>query len=290
MWLHGLWRRALHGRWAVSPNTMLSTLADAALLLVAEYEGLQSGFCAVDTNMGASAGLTLILVEPTRQLHGVGTGLLNQAERTLRELKVQRLLLGAGNNNYFWPGLPEEQGKVWSFFREHGFKEEGTSEDLIQDLRGFTTPEWVKARLASSCSVLRVAQPPDQRRIEAFERLHFPSWASYFDSEMRRGDYNNILLAEDATGNVVGTLLLRHNPQHPWTALEGKQIGTLNTLGVTPERQGQGIGLALTAAAMEELRKRGNSHCFVQWTGLTEWYGKLGAKTWAKYQMASKPL
>ena len=38
--------------------------------------------------------------------------------------------------------------------------------------------------------------------------------------------------------------------------MSGRQVGTLNTLGVAPERQGQGIGLALAAGAMGHLRER----------------------------------
>ncbi len=289
-WLHGLWHRTLHGRWAVSLEAMMGTLANAALLLVAECEGLRSGFCAVDTDQEAVAGLTLLLVEPAKQSYGVGTELLSQAEKKLKESDIHRLTLGAGTGDYFWPGLPVEQEKAWSFFRDRGFVEEESSEDLIQDLQDFTPPEWVAARLASSCSVLRIAEAAHQSRIAAFEKLQFPAWASYFNNEMKHGGFSNILLAQNSDGGILGTLLLRHNTPTPWTVMDGKQMGTLNTLGVTPERQGQGIGLALTAMAMEVLRQRGCSHCFIQWTGLTEWYGKLGAKTWAKYCMASKLL
>ena len=289
-WLYGLWHRAMHGRWAVSLRAMVSTLADAALLLVAEREGLRSGFCAVNTHPGATAGLTVLLVEPTRQLSGVGTELLNRAEKKLKELSIHRLTLGAGNGDYFWPGLPVEQEEAWSFFRERGFVEEDASEDLILDLKGFSTPDWVAARLASSCSLLRIAEPAHHSGIAAFETLRFPAWATYFENEMKQGGYGNILLAQSPNGSVLGTLLMRHDTPTPWTAMDGKKMGTLNTLGVAPDHQGQGIGLALTAEAMDILRTRGCSHCFIQWTGLTEWYGKLGATTWAKYHMASKLL
>lgn len=289
-WLHGLWHQALHGRWAISLEAMLSTLEDAALLLVAECDGLRRGFCAVDARRGGSAGLTLLLVEPASQRHGVGTELLSRAEEKLKHLGVHKLTLGAGNGDYFWPGLPEEQGRSSSFFRQRGFVEEESSEDLIQDLQDFETPDWAAERLASSSSVIRIAEPAYERKIAAFERLHFPAWSAYFENEMNQGGYSNILLALGSSHGILGTLLIRHDTPVPWIAMDGKQMGTLNTLGVAPERQRQGIGLALTARALEILRRRGCSHCFIQWTGLTEWYGKLGATTWAHYRMASKLL
>ena len=61
-WLHRLWHRTMHKRWAIPLAAMLSRIGDAALLLVAESDGLQSGFCAVDSDGGGSAALTLLLV------------------------------------------------------------------------------------------------------------------------------------------------------------------------------------------------------------------------------------
>ena len=289
-WLHGLWHRTMHGRWAISLGAMLARLADTTLLLVAECEGLRSGFCAVDSHQRGLAGLTLLLVEPTKQRHCVGTGLLDHAEEKLLELGVDRVTLGAGNGDYFWAGLPQEQREAWTFFRERGFVEEEPSSDLIQTLEHFATPVWVTERLAVSHSVLRVADRSHQHGIATFEMLHFPAWATYFQNEMEQGGHNNVLIAQNLDGAILGTLLMRHDNPVPWTVMLGKQVGTLNTLGVAPELQGQGIGLALAARAMEILHQRGCSHCFIQWTGLTEWYGKLGAQTWAQYQMASKLL
>lgn len=289
-WLHGLWHRALHGRWAISLRAMLSKLAGAALLQVAEYGGLPSGFCAIQRNQGGAAGLTLLLVEPTKQHHGIGTDLLNRAEELLRNLGIQRLTLGSGGGDYFWPGVPAEQRQSCSFFRRYGFVEEEDSEDLILGTEDFVNPDWVAARLASSGAMLRLGKLADRDEVMAFERLHFLSWAAYFENEMDQGRYSNILLAQGADDTILGTLLLGHDPSLSWDSMRDKRVGTLNTLGVSPTRQGQGIGLALTSRAMEILRMRGCSHCLIQWTGLGEWYGKLGAETWAHYHMASKTL
>ena len=289
-WLYGLWQRTMHLRWAISLRAMLTKLANTTLLLVAECEGLQSGFCAVDSHQKGYAGLTLLLVEPTSQRHGIGTGLMDRVEEKLSESGVHRLTLGAGDGDYFWPGLPREQGEAWSFFQERGFVEEESSADLIQSLEDFATPAWIEERSSASRPVFHVAERTHQHGIAAFEQLHFPAWATYFQNEMEQDRHSNILLAQGLDGAILGTLLMKHDNSVPWTVMLEKRVGTLNTLGVAPEFQGRGIGLALAARAMEILRQRGCSHCFIQWTGLTEWYGKLGAQSWAQYQMASKLL
>lgn len=289
-WLHDLWHRTMHGRWAISLQAMLHTISNAALVLVAECEGKRSGLCAVDSQRGHVAGLILLLVEPARQRCGVGAELMTRVETSLRDRNVRRLTLGAGNGDYFWPGLPEEQKEALCFFKRLGFQEEEASDDLIQKLEDFRTPDWVANRLTTSGATLRVAEPAQNAQISAFEKKHFPAWTPYFENEMEQGGYKNILFAKAPDGGVLGTILLKHEALIPWTDTNDRMIGTLNTLGVAPQQQGQGIGLALTAGAMDHLRRRGCSHCLIQWTGLSDWYGKLGAERWAHYHMASKVL
>ena len=290
IWLHGLWHRTMHERWAISLEAMSKTLADSLLLLIAECNGLACGFCAVASHRKQTAGLTVLLVEPARQNCGIGSELVMRVEKELVDRNIRKLALGAGDGDYFWPGLPDEQSNTLSFFRERGFVEEEASEDLIQELADFHTPSWVSTRLASSGSLIYVAEPTDRNLLISFERQHFPAWAPFFESEMEHGSYANILFARGLDGEVLGTVLLRHDSAIPWSLTSGTRIGTLNTLGVAPDKRGQGVGLALTAGAMKHLRKRGCSHCLIQWTGLTEWYGKLGAKRWARYHMAFKNL
>lgn len=289
-WLHALWHRTMHSRWALSKKALLSIVSNAALLLVAERDGLQSGICAIDSEQGSIAGLILLLVEPAKQRCGIGTSLMHEVERRLRGRSVHRLTLGAGDGDYFWPGLPQEQVEALHFFRAFGFVEHEASADLIQDLTHFRTPEWVLSRLADSGTTLCLAESARTEEIAAFEQEYFPAWSAFFENEMRHGCHCNILLAQGPDGKVRGTTLLKREAVIPWIDIHGTQVGTLNTLGVAPESQGQGIGLALTAGAMEHLKNAGCSHCLIQWTGLNEWYGKLGAKPWAQYRMLFKSL
>lgn len=290
IWLHGLWQRTMNRRWALSCEAMLRTLVNIPLLLVAECEGLRSGFCAVDWRQGKVAALILLLVEPARQRCGIGTGLLRKAEAILKVGGVRRLNLGAGEGDYFWPGLPQEQTAAWSFFTSHGFSEEESSEDLIQALDNFQIPAWVAARQLTTGTTLHLSERSDTSAILAFERRYFPAWASYFEGETKQGRYGNILFVQGADRRILGTVLVKEHAPVLWQATRETQVGTLNTLGVVPEKQGQGIGMTLTAGAMEHLRDCGCSSCFIQWTGLADWYGKLGAHLWAHYCMASKSL
>lgn len=289
-WLHALWHRTFHARWAISYQAMLDILSGASMLHVAEKNGRRSGFCAGDSQTGHSAGLLLLLVDPALQHRGIGTGLYRLLERKVLERKHRQLNVGAGAGDYFWPGIPAEHDGAWLFFNQLGFQEQEHSEDLVLSLDEFVTPPWVLARQAASGTTLHSADPVRTAELLTFEQEHFPAWLPYFKNELGQGNYRNVLFAQGKDAAISGTLLMRHDTVNPWLKDAGRQTGTLNTLGVAPDRQGQGIGLALTAGAMEQLRQRGCSSCYIQWTGLTEWYGKLGAKPWASYRMAAKTL
>ena len=101
---------------------------------------------------------------------------------------------------------------------------------------------------------------------------------------------DQILVAQDADGEVVGTLLVDVNIPRRWSKDENLCVGSINALGVAPKNRQHGIGLALTARAMELLQERGCAKCYIQWTGLAAWYGKLGTSVWARYRMAKKSL
>ena len=289
-WLHALWHNALDRRWALSREAILAILANHRLL-VAETEGRRSGFCAVD--LSHRAALTVLLVEPFEQRRGIGTAMLMHAENTLISFGARQLTLGAAEGDYFWPGLPVEQSNALPFFEHHGFvrnTQDEPCEDLIQRLDTFRTPAMVTDRLASTNAFIQVADRTRRDEINSFERRHFPAWAPHFESEMQQQNYADILVAVAPDRTILGTILLKAETAIPWSALVGQGVGALNTLGVDPRHQGQGIGLALTAAAMLQLQQRGCSHCFVQWTGLAAWYAKLGTEPWAEYLMAYKPL
>lgn len=172
-WLHELWHRTMPGRWSLSMEAMLEVLSSTSLLLVAEAEGARLGLCAVDSSQGAFAGLILLLIEPSHQRLGIGTALITRMETILSEQNIRRLKLGAGRSSYFWPGLPAELSRTWPFFAKRGFTEEEPSEDLVQALVDFRTPDWVGGRLLSSGISLRLAEPILREQIIAFENTNF---------------------------------------------------------------------------------------------------------------------
>ncbi|MGI4758556.1 MAG: GNAT family N-acetyltransferase [Janthinobacterium lividum] len=279
-------------RWSVSGAVLQSVLSETKLVLVAERHGSPVGIGAVDYDFSGEAGLVLLIVDPAHQKTGIGASLLRSLEERLRSLQVRVLRLGAVSTaTYLWPGLPSEMEAAWPFFERRGWMLEEACADLVQDLAGFTPPEWIHESLAGSRVVLQLANPAGRSSVAAFEAANFPAWAEYFNGDERLPDGDGrILVAQSCDGEILGTLLMDAKIPRRWSADDNLRVGSINALGVLPSRQRQGIGLALAAKAMEVLRDRGCSKAYIQWTGLTAWYGKLGTSVWARYYMAKKPL
>lgn len=290
-WLHELWQETMGPRWSISPLELQKKLSGVTLGLVAEEEGTPVGFCAVGYREKGPAGLLLLLVKPAYQRRGIGSLLLDRQEARLRANGVDRLNAGFGNNgDYFWPGVPADVVSAGRFLTKHGWEDHEPSFDLVQELGEYCTPAWVYNRLKTTAVSFRLAGPALREKILDFEQSRFPAWAEFFRNAMAESEYQNILLALDSEETVVGALILRAHVPAVWDVDREARFGTLNLLGVTPGEQGKGIGIALAAKAFEILRERQCRVCYVQWTGLVNWYGKLGATTWAEYRMRSKNL
>lgn len=290
-WAHQLWHRSFDPKWYLQRAELGKRLTAATVTLVAERNGLPIGVCAVGYKRTEPAGLLLIMVEPSFRNLGFGRRLLTQVEEDLRTRGVRQFNLGFGSaGGYFWPGAPEDQLSAWSFFCNNGWNERERSFDLFQDLRYYRTPSWVHGRLAEIGISLSLSSAEDTQEIVSFERSQFPVWAPHFEQTIRDARYLNILLARTKEDRIVGSLLLEAEEPILWNSNLGERCGSLSVLGVAADQQGHGIGSALAARAMEIVQERGGTGCYIQWTGLVDWYGKLGAKIWGEYRMSSKQL
>ena len=290
-WLHGLWQRTMDRRWSISLPNLQKILSEASSSLVAEEAGTPVGFCAAGYRDRGPAGILILLVEPAFQRRGIASVLLETQEARLKASGIHRLNVGFGNEgDYFWPGIPMDAISAKHFFANRGWDEDEPSFDLVRHLGHYSTPSWVYDRLSTAGVHLRLAEPTYREKIMAFERYWFPHWAKFFQNAMANSEHHNVLFALDSENSVAGAVILKANVPALWNSDFGTAFGTLNVLGVNPNQQGKGIGIALAAKAMEILKERQCRACYIQWTGLVEWYGKLGATVWAEYRMSSKIL
>lgn len=291
-----LWRGCLSSRWAVTPAwfrrvTVVSTSRPGDLLL-AEQAGHAIGFALTQVGQGAEPGGSILAlgVLPEFRRRGVGRALHTAALAQLRARGALNACLGSGAGQYFWPGVPLDGSAAWNFFQALGWQDQEHSFDLVRSLDDYHTPAWVGERVAGLDVDFVSAEGADAADVLAFIAAEETGWVGAYSAYLAGGKAADVLLARRrADGEIVAACLLEDAAQR-WA---GCFPGPLAAPGcfVTAERwQGQGIGMALVARACELLQARGCKTCFIGWTWLVDWYGKLGFAVWQENVMSCRVL
>jgi predicted N-acetyltransferase YhbS len=69
-----------------------------------------------------------------------------------------------------------------------------------------------------------------------------------------------------------------------------KPWGQLGSIGISADRRGVGFGAALLDAGLRRLHNNGVNGCVIDWTTLTDFYGKFGFAPYRSYVMLGRSL
>jgi GNAT superfamily N-acetyltransferase len=259
--------------------------ADGAEPGGAESGGGRAGGGA-DRDGAPTSSLRFIAVAPDERRRGIATRLVEHALGDLRRRGVRRVAVGSGAGPYIWPGVPLDRPDAVGFFDALGWDEPEVVTDLTADLRagglderfaGFAPPEGV---------ALAVAAPDQRPGIIEFEDAHFPWWTRWY-----REPGHDVLVATDASGAIVGTLLFS-GPGHVtvyWPML-GDDSAEISCVGVAASQEGRGVGSAMVARASQELRARDAGVCHIGWVKRVAFYRRVGYTPWRRYSMRNRTL
>jgi len=290
-----LWQRVL-GLWPLAIEDFRRVICGHSWYrsgdcLVADTNGTIAGFVATQAK-GSRGSVPLIMVDEGYRRRGIGRSLLNRAVAHLRARRVSQVQLGGGGAAYFWPGVPVNLTHALRFFPACGWSFSETSVDMCQDITGFTVPSNITGRVRKIGVDLRLAGPADAADICCFEQTYFPEWYDAFRARIDTGELEEILIAHNRNGDILGTVILLSpgsslaHGARIWRGLLGDNLGGFGCLGVAPPYREQGIGLGLAATATRILRDRGVVTSFVGWTWLIDWYRRIGYRVWREYQMS----
>lgn len=263
-------------------------------LLVAVLGDRVVGFVATHPDRhGTGGNLSLLLVDSGHRRKDIGTALHDAALGHLREAGARSVVLGGGGD-YLWPGVPLALPSAVPFFQRRGWRFTHEFHDLTQRLAGYATPVAILKRGQAAGVVVAPGAEADGSQILAFVAREFPEWLSYYARVVDLGDHDDLLLARDASGAILGVLMMYFAWSHPerndvrWKTLLGQDAGALGVVGVAEAARGHGIGTALVAHASEILRERGAGTGFVGWVWAVEFYARLGYRPWRSYAMGER--
>jgi len=294
-----LWQRNFGDRWPISVQ-VFREVTEAVFSRVATHNlvatdstGRVLGYLAgqIRARQETEATILLLTVDPDCHRQSIGTRLLNATVERFRSEKIGTVHLGAKAQLPFWQGIPVRCPAAKSFFDRRGWEIYEKSYDLIMDLREFSVPDWVMLRLQGQGVTVRAARAEDGPAVLDYHAQDRYRWFAKAIDEGRIGDIVVGLKGLDVVGSlIIGDVAWTGWTGRQWREFLGQDMGMLGAVSVKESERCKGIGLALVAEASRILRERGIRNCFIHWTWLVDWYGKLGYKVWQEYWMARKSL
>lgn len=199
----------------------------------------------------------------------------------------KRLVYGQ-DSRHFFPGVPTECSRLEACLRECGFQFTGDQVDLERDLATYELPE--RVTLDHPGVTFRTCQEHDRPAVEEFFGRVFPGRWRYdvlgkWDLEGHDTVYgmfeNNrcegfALIQDERAKMPIGGAVWKHDLGAHW--------GSLGPIGVSEEVRGRGLGHALLAAALLELKGRGCRQTIIDWTTLKDFYGRHGFEVTREYR------
>jgi GNAT superfamily N-acetyltransferase len=244
-----------------------------ALRLAATWHGEIAGFCyaSVSDRVGSLDGIAV--AEGVRR-RGIGTALVTEALRRLRDTGCTAVRTGGTFWYYAWPGIDVEYPEALSLARRCGFGPEEIAHNMDVDLAGRRIEP-----ASSRGAEIRRGRAEDLVPVRALVREYFPSpWEREMTVALSRPS-PTAYIAHRA-GRVVG-----------FAAYAVYRPDLFGPIGTVPSERGTGIGRALLDACLDDMAAAGFAVAQIGWVGPAEFYEKaVGARIGRAFAILGRSL
>lgn len=247
----------------------------------------------LNVDMNKEVGwIQCLLIDSSFRNRGIGTALLEKAELALVEEGVQTILIGRDPWHYF-PGIPYEYSNLNRWFEKRGYTNNGSDHDLIahyNDQSDFKMPSLDEVEFA-------LLKESEKEQLLSFLHRCFPGrWEYEAIHYFKKGGTGREFVVIKKNKKIIGFCRV-NDSESPfiaqnvyWSPLLNGHLGGIGPLGVDSEERKKGYGIAIVKAGISTLRSRGIHNIVIDWTGLVDFYGKLGYTKWKSYSKYSKSL
>lgn len=247
----------------------------------------------LNVDFGRGTGwIQVLTVASNYRNSGVGTSLLRKAENAFKQREISKIVLGK-DPWHFFPGIPFEYDSVKTWFERRGYAYTHRVYDMYRNYSAeepcrLSRRRGIRFYLMGECA---------KGKLLAFLNRCFPGrWEYEAIQYFERGGTGREYVIFEINGEIKGFCRI-NDSRSPfiaqntyWAPLFDSELGGIGPLGIDPELRGRGYGTALVQAGIYFLRKRGIQHVVIDWTDLTEFYGKLGYRVWKSYGQYEKDL
>jgi len=216
--------------------------------------------------------------------------LLRESIERMRSSGVRTLRFGT-DLDHFWPGVPHGVPWLSGVLQQAGFVLGGELWDMGRDLLGYRP---VRQATELGAQVAR-CRANDLAPLQRFLEREFPGrWRTDTSRKAAEdpGDVFLLWVKGRIHGFAVTQTALSQRPHAGavFRAHLGEDWCTLGPIGISAEQRGKGLGDALLSEALAGLRDSGGRGCTIDWTVLTEFYGRHGFLPTATYRAAEMDL
>jgi predicted N-acetyltransferase YhbS len=292
-----LWNRNMPDRFRLTPpllraNTVESPVFDwGASCIELEDDGSPCGFIVIKrcASPRLFAGLDPDQAHVSAVVCGqsmLAVDLMAYVKQTLRNRGVYRLVFGQ-DSRHFFPGCPLDCHALRDFLIIEGFAAEALVYDLCRDVKDYEPPDGVRLDEAEVRPLMKEDLPaltnllhkefPGRWAHDVLDKIAIEGRADWICGSFVNGELIGFAATQDASHRLPIAGAVFHQ------AL-GDNWCSLGPIGVAQKARGNGYGDSLLASTLLNLKEKGAQQCVVDWTGLTEWYGKHGFKFWNTYQ------
>lgn len=239
-----------------------------------------------------SSWISLFYVDPKLRRLGIGSKLLELAEKEAKQKNKKTLYLGKDYLNYF-PGLPVDLKQSCPWFEKRGFVRPYDTYDLIKKVN-----KSEKLRLKNNDFIFRTSTLNDKENLIQFMKNNWPGrWLKeLLDYYANGGTGKEYVVGIDgdkicafAKVGLPDTKSLLISYSSTWKN-RFDALGGIGPLGVDVSYRKRQLGYDVVAYAHNHLIDNNASDIIIDWTGLLEFYRKMGFEVFKSYFYMSKTL
>ncbi len=236
--------------------------------------------------------ISLIYVLPKYRKQGIGSILLEKACDALKEYGVHTINLGKDYNNFF-PGLPIDLVKHLAWFQKRGFEFTYQTHDLI------TRNNKNKLKIVNNNYKFVSASNVDENLVIDFIKTYWPGrWTKEaIDYYNFGGNGNEYLICLNDKNEICAfakvcspTTDVKHMSYSLTWRARFNALGGIGPLGVAPSYRGNHLGYDIVASSVNKLIDEGITEIIIDWTGLLDFYRKMGFEVWKTYSYLYKKI
>ncbi|MBR6102890.1 MAG: GNAT family N-acetyltransferase [Ruminococcus sp.] len=228
--------------------------------IIPHYEdGVLAGFALVD-----APAVRLICVRPEYQRRGIGSALLAEAESYSAEQGFDRLLTG-GVSSKFLIGADKSTA---GFFEKKGYDTVGGCDEMLLELDKFSFDE--SAFRGHLCAEYGWYEGSTEALHKAVAEVK-ESWVKLYDG-------SSPVYAATVGGELASFCMVTKDVKNYLSDAYGR-VGMPGCVGTVPRFRDRGIGIEMIARVTQYLKDSGMDISHIFFTGVADWYKKLGYET-----------